>query len=114
MLYRSGGLRGVSRNLDIPLVIVTLLTAAYGILMISSTGGTRYVIIQTAALLIGVGGVVALMILDYQYLSQIASYLYAVAVLLLVLVLIPGIGTVQNGARSWFDLKIMNLSLIHI
>ncbi len=108
MLYHSGGMRGARRNLDIPLVVLTLITALYGILMISSAGGARYVVIQSAALLIGIGGVVALMILDYQYLSQIAAYLYMVAVVLLVLVLIPGIGKVQNGARSWFDFKIMN------
>lgn len=100
MFYQGNRLRGLSRNLDIPLVILTLLTAIFGIIMISSTGGSRYVIIQTVALILGIGGVVALMILDYQYLSQIATHLYLVAVGLLILVLIPGIGTVQGGARS--------------
>ncbi|MEE1014258.1 MAG: rod shape-determining protein RodA [Clostridia bacterium] len=109
MLYRFGGSRGISRNLDMPLVILTLLTAIYGIIMISSAGGSRFVIIQSAAFLLGIGGVVALMILDYQYLAQISGYLYIGAVGLLVLVLIPGIGTLQNGARSWFDLGFMNL-----
>lgn len=109
MLYRFGGSRGIARNLDIPLVILTLLTAIYGIIMISSAGGSRFVIIQSAAFLLGIGGVVALMILDYQYLAQISNYLYIGAVGLLVLVLIPGIGTLQNGARSWFDLGFMNL-----
>ncbi|MBQ2614043.1 MAG: rod shape-determining protein RodA [Clostridia bacterium] len=109
MFYQGNRLRGLSRNLDIPLVILTLLTAIFGIIMISSTGGSRYVIIQTVALILGIGGVVALMILDYQYLSQIATHLYLVAVGLLILVLIPGIGTVQGGARSWFSLGFINL-----
>lgn len=108
MLYRASGRRGISRNLDIPLSVLTMMTALYGMLMISSAGGAKYVIIQAAAFVIGIGGVVALMILDYEYLSRIAAYLYLAAVVLLVLVLIPGIGTVQNGARSWFDFKVMN------
>lgn len=108
MRYRSGAMRGVNRNLDMPLIVLTVLTAIFGIVMISSAGGTRYVLIQSAAFLIGIGGVIALMILDYDYLAQISAYLYVVAVGLLVLVLIPGIGTLQNGARSWFDLGFMN------
>lgn len=108
-MYRLGSSRGIGRNLDMPLVILTLMTAIFGIIMISSAGGSRYVIIQTAALLLGIGGVVALMILDYEYLAQISAYLYIAAVMLLILVLIPGIGTLQNGARSWFDLGFMNL-----
>lgn len=108
MRYRSGAMRGVNRNLDMPLVILTVLTAVFGIVMISSAGGARYVLIQSAAFLLGIGGVVALMILDYDYLAQISLYLYVAAVALLVLVLIPGIGTLQNGARSWFDLGFMN------
>lgn len=109
MSYRSGRLRNLNRNLDMPLTVLTLITALYGILMISSAGGSRYVIIQSAAFLLGVGGVVALMILDYQYLARISAYLYLGAIVLMVLVLIPGIGTVQNGARSWFALGPVNL-----
>ncbi len=109
MFYRSGGLRGLGRNLDLPLVCLTVLAAMFGLLMIASTGGTRYVMIQSAAFLVGIGGVVALMILDYQYLSQIALHLYLATMALLVLVLIPGLGDVQNGARSWFNLGFFNL-----
>jgi len=109
MFYRSGRLRGLGRNLDIPLVCLTVLAALFGLLMIASTGGTRYVIIQSAAFLVGIAGVVALMILDYQYLAQISLHLYLAAIALLVLVLIPGLGDVQNGARSWFDLGFFNL-----
>jgi len=39
---------------------------------------------------------------DYEYLASISGYLYIVSVILLILVLIPGIGTYDNGARSWF------------
>ncbi len=108
MFYRSGGFR-LSRNLDMPLVVLTLLAAAFGLLMIGSCGGSRYVLIQLAAFLVGIGGIVLLIHLDYQYLSRISLYLYLGAILLLILVLIPGLGDMQNGARSWFDLGFFNL-----
>ncbi len=95
------------RNFDFILLSLILVTALFGILMISSAGGEsagRYVIIQSAALVLGVAGIFALMILDYEYLAQISKILYVVSVLLLILVLIPGLGRMENGARSWFRL----------
>lgn len=108
MFQSSYRLRTISRNLDIPLVILILLNAAFGLLMISSAGGGRYVLIQFLAFLLGVAGIVALMILDYEYLAQISRYLYGIGVVLLILVLIPGLGVVRGGARSWFELGPIN------
>ncbi len=104
MFYSSYRLRTLSRNLDMPMVVLILANVFLGMLMISSAGGGKYLLIQSLAFLLGVGGVVALMILDYDYLAQISQYLYGAGVLLLVLVLIPGIGAVRGGARSWFSL----------
>ena len=108
MIHGYGHLRGWMRGLDWPLVLLTFATAVFGIIMISSAGGGRYVIIQSAAFVLGIGGIVALMILDYDYLAQISSYLYIGSAVLLVLVLIPGLGSVHNGARSWFELGPIN------
>ena len=97
--------RGWLKNFDFVLLSLTLLAALFGILMISSAGGEnagRYVAVQSAALVLGLGGIAALMILDYEYLAQISIYVYAACILVLVLVLIPGLGRVENGARSWF------------
>lgn len=107
MRDNSRGLRNIVKNFDFTLMVLTLITAGFGILMISSAGGdnsARYVIVQSVALLIGIGGIVALMILDYEYLAQISVYIFVACCVLLVLVLIPGIGKVENGARSWFRL----------
>lgn len=104
MFHSSYRLRTLTRNLDMPLVALILLNTFFGMLMISSAGGGKYLLIQALAFLLGIGGVVALMILDYDYLAQISQYLYGAGVLLLVLVLIPGIGAVRGGARSWFAL----------
>ena len=112
MFRDSNGIKGVIRNLDMWLVLLTFVAAVFGIVMISSAGGegaVRYVIVQSAAFIIGCVGVFALMILDYEYLSRISKYLEIVCIALLVLVLIPGIGTKENGARSWFSLGPVSL-----
>lgn len=49
-----------------------------------------------------VAGVIACV--DYRRLKRIAWLLVVVAVVLLVLVLVPGIGVKRGGARRWFDL----------
>lgn len=107
-MISSYRIRTLSRNLDLPLVFLILLNAAFGFLMISSAGGSKYLMIQVLAFLLGVVGVVILMVLDYDYLSRISYYLYGVGILLLILVLIPGIGAVRGGARSWFLLGPVN------
>ena len=104
MYYDNNRLRSITRNLDIPLIALTLIAAIFGIIMISSAGTTSQVVIQSVSLILGVCGIVALMILDYEYLATISLYLYGVAVFLLLLVLIPGIGSMINGARSWFSI----------
>lgn len=112
MFRNSNGIRGFMKNMDFWLIGLVLAAAIFGIVMISSAGGgnaARYVVIQSAALLLGIAGVYALMVLDYEYLARIHFYLSAATLLLLILVLIPGIGKVENGARSWFKLGPVNL-----
>ncbi|MBO5364168.1 MAG: rod shape-determining protein RodA [Clostridia bacterium] len=109
MFQSSYRLRTLTRNLDGPLVLLILLNALFGLLMISSAGGGKYVLVQLTAFLLGIGGVVLLMVLDYDYLSRISYYLYGAGLLLLILVLIPGIGAVRGGARSWFEFGPINL-----
>lgn len=108
----NGKVRMFLKNMDFWLAVLTLAAALFGIVMISSAGGesaVRYVIVQSAALVMGIVGISALMVLDYEYLSGISLYLTIIGVVMLVLVLIPGIGNVENGARSWFKLGPVSL-----
>lgn len=91
------------KNFDFALFFLVLAAAVFGIIMISSASPTpqKHVLVQTATLIMGLAAIFALMVLDYEYLASLALYLYGISALLLILVLIPGIGTYENGARSW-------------
>lgn len=92
------------KNFDFVLFCLVLAAAVFGIVMISSASPSpgRHVAVQTAALLLGMAAIAALIVLDYEYLAKLALYIYGISVVLLILVLIPGIGKLENGARSWF------------
>ena len=53
---------------------------------------------------IGIGLAFIICLKDYNQLSRWAYVFYWLNILMLILVLIPGIGTMRNGARRWFDL----------
>lgn len=42
--------------------------------------------------------------MDYHFLKEKANLILGICFILLLLVLIPGIGTVRNGSRSWFGI----------
>jgi rod shape determining protein RodA len=53
----------------------------------------------------GVGAAAAVCLIDYRIMSRWALVIYALTILMLVIVLIPGIGSTQGwGARRWIDL----------
>jgi rod shape determining protein RodA len=52
----------------------------------------------------GLGAAVGLCFIDYRSLARWAFVVYWAAILLLVTVLIPGIGSIRFGARRWIDL----------
>ena len=42
--------------------------------------------------------------IDYKIYYEKSNLLFIIAIILLILVAIPGIGTVRNGSRSWFGI----------
>ena len=96
--------KDLKKNFDFPLFFLVLATALFGIIMISSASPSpvKHVVVQSGALVLGIGMIGILMVLDYEYLADLMLYLYGISVILLILVLIPGIGKLENGARSWF------------
>lgn len=92
------------KNFDFLLFGLVVAASIFGIVMISSAAPSpvKYTAVQAIAFLMGLGAIFVLMVLDYEHLASLAFYLYGISAVLLILVLIPGIGTYENGARSWF------------
>lgn len=71
---------------------------------ITQTFLSREVIIQSAALIIGIAASSAILMLGYRYFIDLEKIIYILSIFLLLLVYIPGLGTSVNGSRSWIDL----------
>jgi cell division protein FtsW len=76
-----------------------------GLVMLYSSSmvedGSHYVKVQSLWSALGLLGCVAGMLLDYRILKRIAWPLFAIAVILLALVFVPGVGIHRNGASRW-------------
>ena len=96
------------------LVLVTVALTIFGLLMVFSSSSVQafqqmgdsqyYFKRQLGFSLGGLALVLFIWRLPYRKLKTLSLLGLAIAVALLVAVLIPGIGTVSNGARRWIDL----------
>jgi cell division protein FtsW len=99
---------------DISLFIAIILLVIFGIVMIYSSSSIwaeykfndafRYVKAQTLFAIVGFILMYILSHVHYSFYKEKANMIITVCFILLVLVLIPGIGTVRNGSRSWFGI----------
>ena len=99
-----------SRLLIISIIIITL----FGALMIYSASSIwaeykfndQYKYLKSQLIFLVLGYLIMILIskFPYQNYKKLSNIIFLVTTSLLVLVLIPGIGTVRNGSRSWFGL----------
>ncbi|QNE21604.1 rod shape-determining protein RodA [Kribbella qitaiheensis] len=104
---------------DWVLVIGVLALSAIGSLLIwsatyqrgSLTGGNQREFLVRHALNFAIGLVLAIgaAVMDHRRLRILAPVLYAGSVVGLILVLVPGVGAVINGSRSWIQLPWMSV-----
>lgn len=107
------------KRIDLPLAVMTVVMLAFGVLMVFSASsynaelnyGNKYFFMtkQLTGCAGGMAAMVAMTLLDYRKLFKIRFVLLGVSVLLLALVLIPGIGVENYGARRWLDLGFTTL-----
>ncbi len=100
------------RRVRITLVLVTTVLLSLGTVMIYSASAVyayeRYGDMgfflkkHLASMILGLAGALLAMIVDYRILRRYSRVLLLIAILLLVLVLVPGIGRSVGGARRWF------------
>lgn len=91
-----------------------LLISIFGLIMIYSASyvwaeykfhdAFKFVKNQGLFFLVGVVMMMVISRIDYHNYSKYSKHLLFGCLILLILVLIPGIGTVRNGSRSWFGI----------
>lgn len=119
------------RQLDIGLLVVTLILLALGVIMVLSasapsaftTEGDSYYYFKRQATFAGLGVVIMLIVskVDYKIYSSklVANVFIGIALALLVAVFIPGLGVTRNDATRWLKIgiqfqpsEIMKIALI--
>ncbi len=108
--------RRLAYHFDWLLVLLTLAVASVGLVTIySATVAVQHGTFTTNPLVIrqafyasvGLVGMVAVVFFDYRRLERYAYFIYALALVLLVLV--PVMGSVGGGARRWINLGFVSL-----
>jgi len=99
---------------DILLFIAVIVISIFGIAMIYSASAIwaefkfddpfKFVKAQGIFFIAGIIGMLILSKIDYKFYKKKANLILLVCFLLLGLVLIPGVGSVRNGSRSWFGI----------
>ena len=99
-------------------MMTVLLLLAIGVVMIYSSSGVYALQVlgdsmyflkrQLMFLLIGIGMTLFVMSVDYRHIQPLAKPILLIAVGLLVLVLVPGLGKEISGAQRWFRLGPIN------
>lgn len=96
------------------IIIYTLLLSIIGLIMIYSSSYIyaqykynnpyRYVILQGIFFCMGIFIMYIFSKIDYNIYKKYSNLFLLISAILLILVLIPGIGSIRNGSRSWFGL----------
>lgn len=103
------------RHLDLSIVLIIFLLVGIGLMTISSatnvldTGNYKFIQVQAIGFILGIIAVILMLWVDYNTLGSLAYFIYAGSILFLLMVKIPGIGVIRNGARSWIDLGFISI-----
>lgn len=102
------------KKVDKILLITTIVLSLFGILMIYSSSSIwaeykfndslHYLKYQSIFFLIGLIIMYVISKINYKFYYQKSNLIIITCLILLILVLIPGIGSVRNGSRSWFGI----------
>ncbi len=104
----------MKKRFDLVLFIAVLILISFGLIMIYSASSIwaeykfhdafHYVKQQSLFIAIGIGLLLIVSKIDYKNYYNKTNIILGACLLLLILVLIPGIGSVRNGSRSWFGI----------
>ena len=104
----SQSIRYAIKKMDLPLLGLCLLATCYGIVLVASatigsTGSYSNTIVQSAAMLIGVGMYVAFSVIDIEHFAE-KWWLFFLFDVVLILLLATPLGAGKYGNKSWLDI----------
>ena len=101
-------------RIDIKLFISILIISIFGIIMIYSSSSIwaeykyndsfRFLKLQSVFFIIGLVLMIIFSKIDYHIYYKKSNYFLLICIILLILVLVPGLGQIRNGSRSWFGI----------
>ncbi len=104
----------MNKKFDIPLFIAIIVLTLFGLMMISSASSIwaeykfndsfYYLKRQLIFIIVGIFLMLKVSKIDYSIYYNNSNKILLICFILLILVLIPGIGSVRNGSRSWFGI----------
>ena len=102
------------KKIDYFLLFSIILISLFGLLMIYSSSSIwaeykfndPYKFLKAQSLFLIIGYIIMIIVANISYTKYLnkANIIFGVCFFLLILVLIPGIGTIRNGSRSWFGI----------
>lgn len=102
------------KKVDYTLMFSVIIITIFGLVMISSSSYVwaeykfnnpyKYLINQGIFFLLSLISMYVVSKIDYKILYKYSKVFILIVIIMLILVIIPGIGTVRNGSRSWFGI----------
>ena len=99
------------KRFDTAFLIIILILLAYGVIMVFSasypaalqkTGNSlRFISQHVLYVAVGIAAMLLISRIDYRLYRRFAYIIFGIALILLILVAIPGVGRVLNNARRW-------------
>ena len=108
------------KELDWKLIATVTTIFLFGLVILSSAtyaltlGNYKQIYVQGAAFVLGMGVILIILSIDYNFLGNYYKELYVISLILLAVVMVPGIGAERGGARSWIDLGPIDLQTSEI
>lgn len=103
-----------NKKIELTLFISVIIISLFGLLMIYSSSyiwaeykyNDPYKYLKNQGLFFIIGIIIMIIVskIDYKKYYKYSNKILFICITLLILVLIPGIGTVRNGSRSWFGI----------
>jgi cell division protein FtsW len=117
----------VKRSFDYTLLVLAIVLMLFGIVMVFSASfyaaensastnhdGYFYFWKQISGAAIGLVAMIAAMFFDYNKFLKLRFIIMGIALLLMVLVFVPGIGISVNGSRRWVNLYFLDLQSVEV